>query len=174
MDLNKINKASGLNMTATKMHYMAMLLPFMVDETKKRIKHMPFGLDGAYVNHMGDLASVVLTDIIRKNFDIQVMCHDLELDYDTQVALNNTADGLHFTSFETTCMTYATQISSLISTGPGPETIIVRGEPWPRANMPMYLEDGEAGLQYVYPIFDWTEDQLWAYVYQHQLPLPVR
>lgn len=50
-------------------------------------------------------------------------------------------------------------------------TVIQQGQERLRKGMSWTTEDGVFGLAVVYPIYDWTDQEVWEYIKQNQLPV---
>lgn len=183
--LISIVEASGLKITPEAMDFHRSILDAMITETWMRIRSMPFNKEEAYVNHTGDLGSVVLTklcmeythrfpkDAVTK---FPVFNHSVDMKIFKQMKVLKSCPArneLVFSPVSKIAQTYNTQINGMTADGPGLETMVVRGEAWPRKQMPLYLESGADDFRYVYPIFDWSPAQLWAAILKYQLPLPM-
>lgn len=51
----------------------------------------------------------------------------------------------------------------------GDKSVRVRGSQLERTKMPLYVESGEWDCPQMNPLFDWTEDQAWAYLIHRDL-----
>ena len=40
-----------------------------------------------------------------------------------------------------------------------------------RKDMPLYNARGLFDLRFIYPIYDWSDEQVWTYIYAHKLPV---
>lgn len=182
--LRSIVEASGLNITPEAMDFHRSTIDSLITEAWLRIRSMPFDKDQAYVNHTGDLNSIVLTklcmeythrftnDVVSK---FPVFNHSVDMKIFKQMRILKSCPArreLVFSPVGKIAQTYNTQINGMTAAGPGLDTMVVRGNAWPRKDMPLYLESGADDFRYVYPIFDWSPTQLWAAVLKYQLPLP--
>jgi 3'-phosphoadenosine 5'-phosphosulfate sulfotransferase (PAPS reductase)/FAD synthetase len=48
--------------------------------------------------------------------------------------------------------------------------VIVGGVSVSRENMPLFVRNGLFGLNFIFPIFDWTDEQVWAYIFKNNIP----
>lgn len=48
--------------------------------------------------------------------------------------------------------------------------IIVGGQICSREDMPLFVRNGLFGLNFVFPIYDWTDEQVWAYLFKNNIP----
>lgn len=48
--------------------------------------------------------------------------------------------------------------------------LIVNGNERSRAETPLYLENGIFGLNLIYPIFDWSDEDVWATIFAYDIP----
>jgi len=42
--------------------------------------------------------------------------------------------------------------------------LVVGGKTMSRQDMPMFVDDGLFGMNFIFPIYDWTDAQVWAYI----------
>lgn len=47
--------------------------------------------------------------------------------------------------------------------------VVVGGVSVSRENMPLYIRNGLFGRNFVFPIFDWTDEQVWAYIFANDI-----
>lgn len=47
--------------------------------------------------------------------------------------------------------------------------VMVEGKEVNRADMPEFIPDGRFGLKMLYPIVDWTDDEVWEYIHRTKL-----
>lgn len=145
----------ALGYTLEQVNHCALQLPDMLEEAVKRIKYSPFDLDismrvlctpGKYSHVLSYIA-----DQVFKPWEDDYLC---SIDDKPDMDLSNVA----------------TLVSCLTAANPTADPLMeVRGKSWPRANMPLYLDEGEKGKQYIYPIFDWSELQIWSAIFAYDL-----
>jgi 3'-phosphoadenosine 5'-phosphosulfate sulfotransferase (PAPS reductase)/FAD synthetase len=49
--------------------------------------------------------------------------------------------------------------------------VIIGGQEVSRTETPLYLEKGMFGRNFIYPIYDWTDEQVWATILLYSLPI---
>jgi len=49
--------------------------------------------------------------------------------------------------------------------------LIVEGKEVSRKETPLYLENGLLGLSFIYPIYDWSDVEVWAAIFAHNIPV---
>lgn len=47
--------------------------------------------------------------------------------------------------------------------------VVVGGILVSRNNMPLFVRNGLFGLNFVFPIFDWTDEEVWAYIFSNNI-----
>lgn len=121
------------------------------EEAAKRLKYTPFDhtMFGWYLVHDKGPLFFVLRDLLRKgNYVFAVTCDPLTVNHMSNVAI-------------------ITPWSSRVD---GEPTVLrVRGQPFPRLDMPLYYESGDWDVPQQNFLFDWTEDQAWGYLVHHGL-----
>lgn len=48
--------------------------------------------------------------------------------------------------------------------------LIVNGEERSRSEVPLYLDNGLFGLRFIYPIYDWSDFEVWAAIFAYDIP----
>lgn len=163
-------------------------LPFMVEEAKKRIKHAPFDFDGMYVGHsggkdsvlvrwlvdqaLGDKGKSMLTVHTPKPAGVRNAVHQATKEF--LYSLNRPVlylpvDADH-KQFGLKTQIDGTRMAEAARRDGRDVGVVVRGKERSRADMPLYLEDGLFNLQFIYPIFDWTDLQVWSAIFLYQIP----
>lgn len=126
-------------------------LPFLIEETQKRIRYMPYELDKAVILSM---PNNVAFDVLRN------LCQDRITTLGNELPV---VTGYHGISDR-----YNTVIvPSAIALLPPDSQIFIRESMQPAERMPLYLDKGVRGYKHVYPMFDWAKIQLWAFVVKY-------
>lgn len=50
-------------------------------------------------------------------------------------------------------------------------TFVSKGKEYPRTELTPVVEDGLFGKNYVYPILDWSDDQVWSTIIRYNIPV---
>jgi 3'-phosphoadenosine 5'-phosphosulfate sulfotransferase (PAPS reductase)/FAD synthetase len=48
--------------------------------------------------------------------------------------------------------------------------VVIDGKQVSRKELPLYLENGLFGLNFVYPIYDWSDAEVWAAIAHYDIP----
>ena len=48
--------------------------------------------------------------------------------------------------------------------------LVMDGNDVSRDHMPLYVKNGLFGLDFIFPIFDWTDEEVWAYILTNEIP----
>ncbi len=158
-------------------------VPNLVDEAVKRIEFNPFGTKGLFVGHSGGKDSSVVrwladqagqSDCLTVHIPkpngadgVQNLTRKFLYELDRSVLY---MPNYRFEAFGLKTQIDGTRMAEAQRRGGRGCTIVIRGKECSRADMPLYLEDGLFGLQFVYPIFDWTDLQVWATIFLHNIP----
>lgn len=165
-------------------------VPGLMEEAIKRIKYAPFGEDGMFCGHSGGKDSVLVRYIVDQAIGDHVLTvhtpkpegvrnavHPFTKEFlyalDRPV-LNIPVEMFHdmdvMERFNMVTQIDGTRAAEAERRDGRDVGVVVRGEERSRADMPLYLEDGLFGLQFVYPIFDWTDQQVWAAIFLYDIP----
>ncbi len=147
-----------LGFTLNQVNHTVPQLGPMLSEAIKRIQYMPFDKSDICLVDRGDKNTTVVWHILQ--------AYMLKAGIKEQMSVVQVADLPSEPEEEPT-----TYLDSLTNTEIG--TLTVRGEEWELSRMPMYLESGLNGLQFVYPIFDWSDLQIWTSIFVYHLEVPI-
>ena len=151
----------------------------------RRIKLSPFERIGTYVGHSGGKDSVVVNHLALFAYGANSYpivhtpkvsgsnkVHELtrKFLYELDEVVTYVPSSLHST------LGYKTQIDGTreaeASREDGRSTTFVKdGIDVPRTAMGPYFENGLFGLNFVYPIYDWSDLEVWAFIYHYKLPI---
>ncbi len=164
-------------------------LPALVEESVKRIKFAPFDIDHSmYVGHSGGkdsvlvrwLADLALPDLklltvhTPKPTGIRNEVHPITQQFlyglNRPVLYLPDGNAEVFEAFGLKTQIDGTRAAEASRRDGRDVGVVVRGEERSRANMPLYLENGLFNRQFVYPIFDWTDLQVWAAIIHYEIP----
>jgi hypothetical protein len=128
----------------------ACLATSQFDEAEKRIKYSPFTSNDFkwWLVHENGPLFFVVRDLLRRGNHVFSVCPG------TPLAL--------------TSLDYSVIITPW-SAHTGHDPVKVRGSMMERSLMPLYVESGEWECPQMNPVFDWTEDQAWAYLIHRNL-----
>lgn len=117
-------------------------IPGLIEESIKRIKFMPFDTETAFISYkQGGKAYSIL----------QHLCSEAGLTLHSSTLIDD-IPSLWMSHFRT-------EINGMRRDKDHTRLINIRGSLKTIDHMPLYLEEGAYGRQYVYPIFDWSELQ---------------
>jgi len=131
----------------------------LVEETIKRLQFMPFDVEGRYIAHGGGKSSTLLIEICA--------LAGISLPVVYSITPGWISPPVHKTL---NCYYYVTTLSDVVeldlktcisgrrSTKGG--VMKVRGLDHPVDQMPLYLNEGSSPLDYVFPVFDWSDAQV--------------
>jgi len=125
---------------------------WLFEETEKRLKYSPFDHNQFHwwLIHSKGPHFFALRDLLRKD------------GYTFFV----TAEPIALTTLENSVVLTAFCVSESTA------QVRVRGQWLPRSQMPLYVEAGQWDCPQMNPLFDWTEDQAWAYLIDRKIVLP--
>jgi len=156
--------------------FMTGTVPGMIEETIKRLKAIPFDRDSLYVAHSGGRSSTLIMELLGEASIGCPVVFNIEPGV-TAPELTKTLTQYYYSApaaADAKEMGLITCISGLrMDRHPG-KTLDVRGVQWPIEQMPMYLELGEHGQQYVYPLFDWSTLQVELALKHFHIPFMVQ
>jgi 3'-phosphoadenosine 5'-phosphosulfate sulfotransferase (PAPS reductase)/FAD synthetase len=49
--------------------------------------------------------------------------------------------------------------------------VVVDGQNVSRQNMPFFVRSGLFGLSFIFPIYNWSDEDVWGYIKEHSLPV---
>lgn len=178
-----------MGFTANQMRHTMGQLPALIEESIKRIKFAPFDIDHTmYVGHSGGKDSVLvrwladqalpglrlMTVHTPKPTGIRNEVHPLtqQFLYSLNRPVLYLPDGNPqvFEDFGLKTQIDGTRAAEAERRDGRDVGVVVRGEERSRADMPLYLEDGLFNRQFVYPIFDWSDMQVWAAILANNIP----
>ncbi len=179
----------NLGFSVNQMQHTLGQLPDLIEESIKRIKHMPFNVDHSlYVGHSGGKDSVLvrwladqalpniklLTVHTPKPAGIRNKVHPLTQQFlyglNRPVLYLPDGNAETFEAFGLRTQIDGTRAAEAERRDGRDVGVVVRGEERSRADMPLYLEDGLFNRQFVYPIFDWSDMQVWAAIFANNIP----
>lgn len=157
-----------------------------VEIALERIRNAPFDMTSLYVGHSGGKDSVVVRDLVdaierdhaftiptvhnTKPAGVKNEVHPLTreflyglprvitycpLDSHKDLNLKVQIDGTRRSEFDR-------------SNGRAVD-VVIDGEQVSRIDMPVYIPNGLFGQSFIYPIVDWTDVEVWAYIYLYQV-----
>lgn len=155
-----------------------------VDSTIKRMCDIIIdeNLDSEYmhIGHSGGKDSVVITNLAL------TICSDLPLLHNPKpdITTKETIEFLYGLNMPTLyippdledqSMKLETQIDGtrryeFDRTNGKSTDFIWNGKSTPRSELPLFVKNGLYGRNYIYPIFDWTDAEVWAYLLTKNLP----
>jgi 3'-phosphoadenosine 5'-phosphosulfate sulfotransferase (PAPS reductase)/FAD synthetase len=186
MDNHKILLAN-LGLEASDIAVCARTIDARIEEARERILDMPFnGVYGVYVGHSGGKDSVLVRWLVDQTLDnvptvhtpkpkgVKNEVHPLtkEFLYGLNRHIHYIPDGCIETS------EFAHFVTQIDGTRAAEATrrdgrdvgLIIEGKEVSRAECPLYLEKGLFGKQYVYPIYDWSDLEVWAAILTKNIP----
>lgn len=144
-------------------------------------KMPPEWRSGLYLGHSGGKDSVVIHDLARRAFDFNVPVVHTPKPRDTHP---ETVKFLYRLPFPVQYVPkefhkdlgYKVQIDGsrrgeYNRTNGRSTHIVVQGKEVSREYMAMFVENGLFGLNFVYPICFWSNEDVWAYIYMHELEI---
>lgn len=171
------------------LHVCATQLADLVLESEKRIRYSPFDRLGSYVGHSGGKDSVLVRWLVDRTWGqvegpeiptihtpkpmgVRNEVHPLtrEFLYAMRRPILYLPDGSAFSKFGLKTQIDGTRASEAERRDGRDVGLVIRGEERSRTDTPLYLEDGLFGQQYVYPIFDWSDLQVWSAILYYGIP----
>lgn len=158
-------------------------VPALIEAAIARVREAPFNLSKAYVGHSGGKDSVLVRYIVdhaigydfptvhtTKPAGVQNEVHVLTREF--LYSMDRCIFYVPLDRCESlrTAFGFETQIDGTRrsehdrSNGRAVD-VVIDGKPVSRINMPMYLENGLFGLNFIYPIVDWTDIEVWAAIH---------
>lgn len=165
-----------LGYTVNQVEHVMTQIPSMVEESIKRIRFMPFDLEASFVGITGGKSSSLVRFLVDRawpahlDYDLPPGVHFVTEHSDNDFVGDNdlciSADMLD--AFHIKTQFDGTRFSKIYA-GDAPK-INIRGNMHDLKDMPLYLEQGLYDLQYVYPIFDWTDLQVGSAIFLYNIP----
>ena len=142
---------------------------------------------GMYVGHSGGKDSCVITHLVHQIFPAVHVIHNSKLEpgkthtltlyflYELSTKfpimfLGQERMGDYLKKNGLTCQVDGTRRDECGRTLKS-DDVIIKGQSVNRADMPGYVEEGIFGQSALYPIFDWTEDEVFAYINLKGIPI---
>lgn len=161
-----------------------------IDKALKRILNMPFLRDpfqgGVYVGHSGGKDSVLVRWLTDKVLGSGVMTvhtpkptgvrnevHPLtkEFLYGLNRPVLYVPDGESLPKLGYTIQIDGTRIAEADRRDGRDVGLVVEGKEVSRNETPLYLEKGLFGQKFCYPIYDWSDEEVWAAIFHYDIPL---
>lgn len=147
-----------------------------INKAISRIQNAPFPKNGVYVGHSGGKDSVLVTHLA-----FEALGKTVPVVHTPKVSGSNavhpaTRDFLYNLPYPVLYLPPTSEIPNGLrlntqidgtrryehSRQDGRSTnVVIDGKEISRENMPMYVEEGLFGKSFIYPIYDWTDDEVW-------------
>lgn len=160
-------------------------VPSLVDEAINRLTSSPFDTATMYVGHSGGKDSVLVTYLADKAFGREVLptIHNTKPDgvenavhpltqkflYSMDRTITYMPLGAAMPS-ELTTQIDGTRISEWNREDGRSVDVIKNGQSVSRKELELYMKNGLFGRNFIYPIFDWSDAEVWAAI--HVLGIP--
>ncbi len=164
-------------------------VPQLVTDAIIRIQASPFDIaDGAYVGHSGGKDSVLvrwLADEAVPEYDlltvhtpkpdgirnaVHPITQKFMYDLGRPVLYLPDGSGDIFDKYGLKTQIDGTRAAEASRRDGRDVGVIMDGKECSRADMPLYLGKGLFDRQFVYPIYDWSDIQVWAAILHHDIP----
>jgi len=158
-------------------------VPAKVATAVQRIKNMPFAIESTYVGHSGGKDSVLVRYLADLAIDYLPTVHSTkpegvpnEVHPLTREFLYEQPRVITYSPLDLMpSLGYKTQIDGTRiaehdrSNGRAVD-VVIDGKQVSRKELPLYLENGLFGLNFVYPIYDWSDAEVWAAIAHYDIP----
>jgi 3'-phosphoadenosine 5'-phosphosulfate sulfotransferase (PAPS reductase)/FAD synthetase len=156
-----------------------------VDEALIRIvEQYANSLTGLFVGHSGGKDSQVVAHLTQQVYPEVIMVHNPKLNTheDTKIHIYDisSTNNVYFVPFEhmkffihrydLTCQVDGTRIAEHTRIDKSSD-LIVDGENVSRENMGHHTKNGIHGLEILYPIYDWTDEEVFQYLRDNNIQL---
>lgn len=155
----------------------------LVEQTTKTLRNLPAEFrEGLYIGHSGGKDSVVIHWLMQQAFpnNTYPVLHTpkpQETDVDTIFFLYSRPFPIMYVPKEVHGrFGFKTQVDGSrrdeYTRTDGRSTHIIKdGQEVSREHMTMFVQNGLFGLNFVYPIVDWSNEDVWACIYKNQLDI---
>lgn len=159
-------------------------LPQLVSNARSVLLNSPFPDTGAYVGHSGGKDSVVVRWLVDQIHPEYPTLHNTKYDGTYNAVHPATRDFMYYLSTKRIINfaplhadmgpAYAVQIDgtrqSEYNRDDGRSVdVVIDGKPVSRKDMPAYIPNGLFGKSFVYPIYDWSDTEVWACIIQNEI-----
>lgn len=157
-------------------------LPTKIDQATDRIRNSPFDLSSTYVGHSGGKDSVLVHWLANRVQELPVVhtpkygsmnnaVHPLtakflyEQDFVIQYVPASKHSSLNFKT-----QIDGTRIAEADRTDGRSTTFVRNGTAYPRTELTEYVENSLFGLNFIYPIYDWSDLEVWTAILSKEIP----
>ena len=160
-------------------------VPALVEQAIRRLKESPFDPASMYVGHSGGKDSVLVTYLADQAFGEEELptIHNTKPDGVenavhplTQKFLYGMARTITYMPLgaslppELTTQIDGTRISEWNREDGRSVDVIKNGQSVSRKELELYMQNGLFGRNFVYPIYDWSDVEVWAAIYSLNIP----
>ena len=158
------------------------MLQAKVEKALQILREHPFmGNDGLYLGHSGGKDSVVIADLVRLAFGSLPTIHNCKAEThpDTMTFLETTVLDVMMVAPEDmiptlgrlglTTQVDGTRKAEFNRTDGRSTNVIIDGQSVSREQMGHYVKNGLFGLNFIFPIFDWSDAEVWEYIHTNGL-----
>lgn len=148
----------------------------------KRIESAPFNKNAIYIGTSGGKDSVVITDLAFSILGRIPVIHTTKPKEDKNAVHPATIEFLYYRPYPVIylpksaglwpkCETQidGTRRSEFDRNDGRSTTVVIEGKEINRKNMPVYVKNGLFGLNFIYPIVDWEDIDVWCYIYRYNI-----
>jgi len=153
-------------------------LDLLEAEALNRLVHSPFEPSGIYIGHSGGKDSVVVHYLATQIFQNIPVVHTpkpevthfltLQFLYSRNFPIQYIPKE-HHSRFGFKTQIDGTRIAESSRTDGRSTTVVIDGVDQSRTEMEAYVKNGLFGLNFIYPIVDWTDDEVWAFIKDRNL-----
>ena len=161
-------------------------VPQLVEQGMERLLKMPFPLASAYVGHSGGKDSVLVQHLADRVFNVPTLhstkptgvenvVHPLtqKFIYEQDRVIIHTPltrqnEVLSYLGLST--QIDGTRIAEHNRDDGRSIDVVINGKSVSRKELPLYLKDGLLGLDFVYPIYDWSDIEVWTTILKLNIP----